>query len=240
MQTVVVVFLMLAQGKVRSHLCSLCRFCSSSRCMTATDPVASRWLCTRRLYLFGGGPAHMVCAGPQGRGCTCPWLARRAGWPWNAPPVSFCEIELYLSSCCVAVAILLLTTSSAAAGLHAMMTLRAGAHHVTAVERWLYLSLACKESLVANKFPAERYKVVYKRPTDLALIQDVPIVCNLLICNIFDEGWSPISLLSFHAQAWTVQPLAHVFLQCRSDMRRLKKLRGTCSGRPHFLQSPHL
>ncbi|KAK9825810.1 hypothetical protein WJX74_009582 [Apatococcus lobatus] len=76
----------------------------------------------------------------------------------------------------------------AGAGLHAMMALRAGAHHVTAAERWLYLSLACKEALVANKFPADRHKVVYKRPTDLALIQDVPIVCNLLICNIFDEG----------------------------------------------------
>ena len=64
---------------------------------------------------------------------------------------------------------------------------------MTAVERWLYLSLACKESLVANKFPTDRYKVVYKRPTDLALIQDVPIVCNLLICNIFDEG-EPLAL----------------------------------------------
>ena len=84
--------------------------------------------------------------------------------------------------------------SECIAGLHAMMALRAGAHHITAVERWLYLSLACKESLVANKFPAERYKVVYKRPTDLALIQDVPIICNLLICNIFDEGDYPTQL----------------------------------------------
>ena len=69
-----------------------------------------------------------------------------------------------------------------------MMALRTGAYHVTAVERWLYLSLACKESLVANKFDPNRYKVVYKRATDLALVQDVPIICNLLICNIFDEG----------------------------------------------------
>ena len=30
------------------------------------------------------------------------------------------------------------------------MALRAGAKHVTAVERWLYLSLATKQSLVAN------------------------------------------------------------------------------------------
>lgn len=37
------------------------------------------------------------------------------------------------------------------AGLHAMMALRAGAHHVTAVERWLYLALASKECLAANK-----------------------------------------------------------------------------------------
>jgi predicted nicotinamide N-methyase len=37
------------------------------------------------------------------------------------------------------------------AGLHAMMALRAGAHHVTAVERWLYLALASMECLSANK-----------------------------------------------------------------------------------------
>ena len=36
------------------------------------------------------------------------------------------------------------------AGLHALMALRSGARHVTAVERWLYLSLAAKQSLVAN------------------------------------------------------------------------------------------
>lgn len=29
-------------------------------------------------------------------------------------------------------------------GLHAVMALDASAYHVTAVERWLYLSLACK------------------------------------------------------------------------------------------------
>ena len=29
-----------------------------------------------------------------------------------------------------------------------MMVLRAGARHVTAVDRWLYMALACKESLV--------------------------------------------------------------------------------------------
>ena len=39
----------------------------------------------------------------------------------------------------------------AGAGLHAMMALRAGAVHVTAVERWLYLALAAKEALVANQ-----------------------------------------------------------------------------------------
>ena len=94
-----------------------------------------------------------------------------------------------------------------------MMALRAGARHVTAVERWLYLSLACKESLVANKFAPDRYKVIYKRPTDLALIQDVPIICNLLICNILDEGkefaaWRRLSKLpqarccTFHGLIW--------------------------------------
>ena len=38
-------------------------------------------------------------------------------------------------------------TSRPAAGLHSLLALQAGAEHVTAVERWLYLSLA------ANKVP---------------------------------------------------------------------------------------
>ncbi|KAL3131069.1 hypothetical protein ABBQ38_000384 [Trebouxia sp. C0009 RCD-2024] len=71
-------------------------------------------------------------------------------------------------------------------GLHAMAALDAGAHHVTAVERWLYLSLTCKETL--NGFEEDRFKVIYKRPTDLKLQSDVPILCNLLLCDILDEG----------------------------------------------------
>ena len=35
------------------------------------------------------------------------------------------------------------------AGLHAMMALKAGARHVTAVDRWLYMALACREALVS-------------------------------------------------------------------------------------------
>ncbi|BDA48465.1 Protein arginine N-methyltransferase 7 [Coccomyxa sp. Obi] len=73
-------------------------------------------------------------------------------------------------------------------GLHAMMALRAGAEHVTAVDRWLYMALACKESLVANNFSEDHFSVIYKRPTDLAIIKDVPICCNILICDMFDEG----------------------------------------------------
>ena len=38
------------------------------------------------------------------------------------------------------------------------------------------------------QFEEERYKVMYKRPTDLALIADVPVCCNLIIANILDEG----------------------------------------------------
>ena len=67
------------------------------------------------------------------------------------------------------------TVCVSCAGLHAMTAMDAGAHHVTAVERWLYLSLACKESLTTNGFTEDRFKVVYKRPTDLSLKQDVPI-----------------------------------------------------------------
>ena len=69
-----------------------------------------------------------------------------------------------------------------------MVALKAGAYHVTAVERWLYLSLACKEALAGNNFDDASYSVLYKRPTDLALLTDVRICCNLLVCDIFDEG----------------------------------------------------
>jgi protein arginine N-methyltransferase 7 len=54
---------------------------------------------------------------------------------------------------------------------------------------------------VANGVPEERYAVVYKRPTDLALLRDVPICANLLITDMFDEG-APcmrVLLLCWHA-----------------------------------------
>lgn len=69
-----------------------------------------------------------------------------------------------------------------------MMALKAGARHVTCVERWLYLSLACNEALKASGYALEQYLVLYKRPSDLHLHQDVPICCNMLICDMFDEG----------------------------------------------------
>ena len=68
------------------------------------------------------------------------------------------------------------------------MALDEGATHVTAVERWLYLSLACQQTLQANGFSRDSYTVVYKRPTDLALQRDVPNICNLLLCDMMDEG----------------------------------------------------
>jgi hypothetical protein len=46
------------------------------------------------------------------------------------------------------------------------------------------------------QFSEEAFKVIYKRPTDLTLINDLPVCANLLIANIFDEGesgaWSPL------------------------------------------------
>ena len=51
-------------------------------------------------------------------------------------------------------------------------------------------SWVCMQVLMANERPAERYKVVYKRPTDLALGQDVPICCNIVLCDMLDEGAS--------------------------------------------------
>ncbi len=38
------------------------------------------------------------------------------------------------------------------------------------------------------QFTDEQAKVVYKRPTDLRLKEDVPICCNLLVAPILDEG----------------------------------------------------
>ena len=42
------------------------------------------------------------------------------------------------------------------------------------------------------QFPEERHRVVYKRPTDLKLKEDVPVCCNLLVANIFDEGGAAV------------------------------------------------
>jgi protein arginine N-methyltransferase 7 len=74
------------------------------------------------------------------------------------------------------------------AGLVAMEALRAGAHHVTATDRWLYHAMAAKESLLNNGFSDDQVKVVYKRPTDLAVLRDVPISCNLCVNDMLDDG----------------------------------------------------
>lgn len=75
-------------------------------------------------------------------------------------------------------------------GLGASFALKAGARHVTAVERWLYLALATKETLEENGFDQEAYKVIYKRPSDLRIIEDVPVCANVLVADILDEGGS--------------------------------------------------
>ena len=73
------------------------------------------------------------------------------------------------------------------AGVQAIHALRAGARHVTAVERWLYLALASKETMMENEIKEDQYSIVYKRPTDLKIKEDVPVCCNLLIANLFDR-----------------------------------------------------
>ena len=78
---------------------------------------------------------------------------------------------------------------SSGAGLHAMAALRAGARHVTCCERWLYLAMAAKESFVTNDFNDDQAKVVYKRPSDLLMPQDVPVACNVLLAaNLLEDG----------------------------------------------------
>ena len=41
---------------------------------------------------------------------------------------------------------------------------------------------------MSNSIPAEQYSVVYKRPTDLRAGKDVPICCNIVVCDMLDEG----------------------------------------------------
>ena len=76
----------------------------------------------------------------------------------------------------------------AGAGLLPLLALRHGARHVTAAERWLYMASSCKTHLKANGVNPEQFKVVYKRPTDLALSVDVPVVCNVLVCDMLEDG----------------------------------------------------
>ncbi|GAX85622.1 hypothetical protein CEUSTIGMA_g13037.t1 [Chlamydomonas eustigma] len=81
-----------------------------------------------------------------------------------------------------------LIVGSGAAGLMAMVALKAGALHVTCVERWMYMAQSCREVLVHNGASLEDFKVVCKRPCDLTS-EDVPIPPNLVIaCDLIDEG----------------------------------------------------
>lgn len=74
------------------------------------------------------------------------------------------------------------------AGALAMMALDAGARHVTTVDRWLYQTQSCQEVLQHNGYPSDQYKVVCKRATSLKLVEDVPVSCNLVVCDLIDDG----------------------------------------------------
>ncbi len=56
-----------------------------------------------------------------------------------------------------------------------MMALRAGAEHVTAVDRWLYMALASKESLVG----ALDFRIPYKLSRASRLLLNI---CKEFIC----------------------------------------------------------
>ena len=100
----------------------------------------------------------------------------------------------------------------AAAGLLPLLALRHGARHVTAAERWLYMALSCNDHLKANGITAEQAKVVYKRPSDLTLGADVPVVCNMLICDMLEDGLLSAGLIPAcrHALAKLMLPDAVV------------------------------
>ena len=50
--------------------------------------------------------------------------------------------------------------------------------------------------------PEEHYAVVYKRPSDLALLRDLPICANLLVADMFDEGVHMHLRCRLHQHAW--------------------------------------
>lgn len=49
-------------------------------------------------------------------------------------------------------------------------------------------TLCCVARWLPLQFTDDQARVVYKRPTDLRIKEDVPICCNLLIAPILDEG----------------------------------------------------
>ena len=71
--------------------------------------------------------------------------------------------------------------------------------------------------------PDDRATVVYKRPTDLALLKDVAVCCNLLVCDIMDDG----------AQA-CISPQAHSVRCSRTSTS------GVLAVIPRFCEAFHL
>ena len=57
-----------------------------------------------------------------------------------------------------------------------------------AAARWLYHAMAAKENLLNNGFGDDQVKVVYKRPTDLAMLRDVPVSCNVCVNDVLEDG----------------------------------------------------
>ena len=55
--------------------------------------------------------------------------------------------------------------------------------------------MAAKENLLNNGFGDDQARVVYKRPTDLAAIRDVPVSCNLCVNEMLDDGLLTAGLL---------------------------------------------
>ena len=55
--------------------------------------------------------------------------------------------------------------------------------------------------------------MLYKRPTDLVLGKDVPVCCNIVLCDMLDEG-APIAMHVMYGSVWLLLQACKVNSVC--------------------------